>query len=203
MEKELLGKSTVARRKAARLIGTAPDPEMCSILLKALVVEENSYNSWETLIAIMKAVGHCRCAEFAVHLWERYLVKESTFPLVDLHAATAFVRISRSNNDDSEPVLKLLELGRNLVSEGALEAIGYDKMVPKLEEQDSILRKCWDLGLGRHKGMTDPRYGLAAGCTRWESKLVESFLQHCLTSDDVPLIYVASHALQKKEVRLR
>ncbi|MDX8363029.1 hypothetical protein [Cytobacillus sp. IB215316] len=118
-------------------------------------------------------------------------------------AATTYVRIKRRNKDDISVVIDLLNLEKYSVTEGTLEALGYDRMCPDIIYQDEIIEKCFSFGRNRKKTFTDPRYGLAAACAGWESNRVTSFLQDCLQSNDTPLIYVAKNSLKRKYVRLR
>lgn len=86
---------------------------------------------------------------------------------------------------------------------GVLDSLGYDKIIPSIKDQSTIIELCWDAWKDRPKGCTDPRYGLAAACAGWKFEKVISFLKHCLNSNDVPLMYVSENSLKGKYVKLR
>lgn len=100
-------------------------------------------------------------------------------------------------------VIELIDTGKYSLTEGALEALGYDHMFPSIENQKIILSKCAKFGFDRLEGHGDPRYGLAASCAKWNFELVEDFLNDCIASSDVPLVYVAEKSLKQKYVKLR
>lgn len=119
------------------------------------------------------------------------------------HSTEAYVRLNRTNTTDVKDVITFIKEKIPAKTEGALSTLGYDKIVPSLKDQDEIITLCWDEGADRHRGFTDPRYGLAAACAGWKSEKTIPFLKHCLESDDVPLKYVAENSLKGRYVRLR
>ena len=84
-----------------------------------------------------------------------------------------------------------------------LDAIGYDKMMPAMNDITQIINECWDFGRNREKGYVDPRYGLAAACAGWKRELVTKFLNHCIETGDTPLKHVAENSLKGKYIKLR
>jgi hypothetical protein len=124
--------------------------------------------------------------------------------MVTMVSSRAYVRLTRMDINDGKPVIKLHNTHCYSISEGALEALGYDRMVPPETEQTEIIKLFWNFGENRNtNAYADPRYGLAAACAGWTAPVCRDFLIHCLTTNDVPLKYVAEKSLQKKYVKLR
>src|SRR6218665_135386 len=110
----------------------------------------------------------------------------------------AYFRLKRKNLNDCSPLFELMDIDEHNIQEALLDVLGYDKVVPDLEAQKTIIEKYFDFGSGLDlRSFSDPRYGLAAACAGWDSDLVELFLRKCLTIDDVPLKYVAENSLKK------
>jgi len=194
LKTNLLGKSTVKRRKAATEIRKKKLDGYATELLEALKMEfGKSYNDTQT--EIIKTLGYFGNKNAKIYIQENYI--DNGFFLAD--SCAAFLRIDCTISD----FIKILNEENYSKSEGTLEVLGYDKIIPSIEEQDIIITKCWDFGLNRQKGLTDPRYGLAAACAGWKSEKTKSFLLHCLNSNDVPLTYVAEKSLKGKYVKLR
>jgi len=190
----LLGKSTVARRKAAIEIRKKKIDGFANELLDALKLEfDKKHNDTQT--EIIKTLGYFGDKNAKFYIKENYI--DNGFFLAD--SCAAFLRIDSTISD----FIKILNEENYSKSHGALDVLGYDKLIPTLDEQDVILTKCWDLGQNRRKELGDPRYGLAAACAGWKSKKTKPFLLHCLDSNDVPLIYVSENSLKGKYVRLR
>lgn len=203
MKEDLLGNSTVKRRKAAVLLRTKfLNENYCDLLFQALKREEGS-NSWQTKVELIKAIGVRKCVISGSYIKSNFIEGSEPHNLLAMVAATAFVRIQRCSLHDGSQVIELIRTGNYSVVEGALEALGYDYMIPSVEEQKFILDKCSEFGVNRPKGYTDPRYGLAASCAKWEDKLVKGFLDNCILTGDAPLKYVAENSLNHKYVKLR
>ncbi|MCJ8288356.1 MAG: hypothetical protein HRT58_21895 [Crocinitomicaceae bacterium] len=203
MNDELLGRSTVKRRKAAiKLRTTYLDDDYCDLLLEALKIEEDKDN-WQTKAEIVKTIGIRRCSSSIEYIDSILIERLEDHDLLLRVSATALVRLKRNGLGDGDSVIDLLKTGRYSVIEGGLEALGYDQMIPSLEQQKEILEICKMFGADRQRGYMDPRYGLAAACAKWNVELVEAFLNNCVVSGDVPLKYVAEKSLQRKYVKLR
>ena len=162
---DLLGRSTVKRRKAAKDAQKIKG-QFCAELVQALQLEIDSKDSWQTKVEIVKSLGLLGCS-----------IAET--PLRDIVFSYS-------------------------TTEGALEAIGHDKMKFDDETCRSLIERLWDFGSDRPKGYTDPRYGLAAACAGWDKDVCHNFLRHCLEANDAPLCYyVSKNSLQGKFVKLR
>ncbi len=202
MNELLLGKSTIKRRKEAIRLQKTIEKDCCKELYEALLIEIES-NNWQTLVEILKALGIQMCESSADFIYNKFILNAENHSAITTVATTAFIRISRKNINDADVIVSLLDNPSSSVKEGALEALGYDKMIPDIDVQDIIITKCFTFGSNREKGYMDPRYGLAAACAGWESEKTKEFLQDCLKSGDAPLEYVAKNSLKGKYVRLR
>ena len=203
MKDELLGKSTIKRRKAALLLRKKfLKEDYCDILFDALQIEEGT-NSWQTKLELIKTIGVRKCVKAKDYLRLNYINGAEDYCILGMSAATSYVRLSRNGLNDVLHVVELINSAKYCLVEGALEALGYDCMVPLIDEQKYIVDKCKAFGNDRPKGYTDPRYGLAAACAKWDKDVVEEFLENCILSSDVPLKYVAEKSIQGKYVKLR
>jgi hypothetical protein len=202
MKEDLLGRSTVSRRKAAVKLRDITIDNCCELLIQALEIEEKK-NNFLTKVELIKTLGIKRCIKAGDYIETHFVDKLEDFNLLKMVAATALIRIKRLNINEVDIVIDLINKEEYSLTEGALESLGYDQIVPSIEQQKIILKKCASFGIDRPKGYTDPRYGLAAACANWDVKLVKDFLNNCLLSNDVPLVYVAKNALERKYVKLR
>ena len=203
MIKELLDKSTVKRRKAAIALRKGDSSsDICLGLIDALKIEENDPH-WETQVEIVKTIGSLKCVSSAEYLKEYILEREDEDSLLAMVSATAYIRLKRISLSDVSIVIEMINTNNSSIIEGAMEALGYDRMIPSIENQKKIIDQCFNFGKDRLKGYTDPRYGLAAACAGWDSEIVKDFLNECLTTNDTPLLYVAENSLKRKYVKLR
>lgn len=198
MKDVLLGKSTINRRKAAIEIRKKNIDGYAHVLLEALKMEFDKKH-WETEEEIIRTLGFKGDKISKLYIRENYINKG----LLLSTSCAAYVRLDRIDNADVNAIIEFMNDNDYSKTEGVLEVLGYDRMIPIIENQEKIIIHCWDLGKDRQKGLTDPRYGLAAACAGWKSEKVNSFLKHCLESKDVPLIYVSENSLKGKYVKLR
>lgn len=116
----------------------------------------------------------------------------------------AFFRLNRTSLSDCSTIFLMQGIDNVNVKEALLEVLGYDKMVPPIDDQKRIIEMFFNFGDGMDRRyFTDPRYGLAAACAGWEESVVREFLLHCKEFGDAPLKYVAENSLKKKYVKLR
>lgn len=199
MKEDLLGSSTVKRRKAAIEIRKKNIFGYESILLDALKIEYGKKN-WVTETELIDTLGLLGNEEAKNYIKEKY-VDEGFFLN---NSIKAYIRLNRTSINDVKDVINFLKNNNNYnIYNGVLNSLGYDKIIPSIKEQDIIIELCWDAGKDRPKGCTDPRYGLAAACAGWKSDKVVPFLKHCMESNDVPLKYVSENSLKGKYVKLR
>lgn len=201
---DLLGKSTVKRRKAAIALRKKEDITKVEKkeLYEALLSEQGSKH-WQTKLEILKSIGVLNVKEASNYIFDTYITDVEKNDIVVMAASTSYVRLTRKNNKDLSVALELINKNKYSITEGVLEAIGYDKMSSTLEIQNEIIQKCFDFGKDRADGYSDPRYGLAAACAGWKSDKVTDFLNDCMKSGDIPLEYVAKKSLDGKYVKLR
>lgn len=154
------------------------------------MIEQDSKH-WQTKVEILGAIGQLGCTDAIESIEKVVFNNDIDSDIVKFAASKAWVRLSRSDLKDAKPILKVINMGCCSATEGALEALGFDRMIPDENSCNQIIVKCWDFGFGRHKGYTDPSYGLAAACAGWKKEIVNAFIKHCLESKDNPLIFVA------------
>jgi hypothetical protein len=195
--------SSLSYRKAAKLIAKTKVTAYNKNLYNFLYQNMESKKLWETLCEIIQALGITKFVEAKQLLWD-ICSKNIEYDMVTMKASTAYIRITKKYNDDAELIIHFLKNYGYAVKEGALEALGYDRMIPCVEQQNIILDLCWDFGIYRIDGLGDPRYGLVAACAKWTSPKTEEFLNYCLlSSQDTTLIHIAEHSLKKKYISLR
>jgi hypothetical protein len=196
-------KTTDGYKKAAKIVAEKSLIEYGEKLLQVLTQIMDDRKKWETICALIKTLGIIKYKP-AIPVIETIINKNESHDLITMVSGTAYIRIMRTDLEDALPVINLLKTGGYSVAEGALEALGYDKMIPPENQQAIILNLCWDFGETRDKkAYTDPRYGLAAACAGWHAPKAKEFLNHCLTSSDTPLKYIAENSLKGKYVKLR
>lgn len=199
IKEDLLGSSTVKRRKAAIEIRKTDINGLEMELLEALKIEYGKKH-WDTEIELIDTLGLKGNEGAKIFIKEKYI--DEGFFLEN--STKAFIRLNRSIDSDVVDVINFLKSDNDYnMYNGVLGSLGYDKIVPSIEDQNIIIQLCWDAGKDRPRGCTDPRYGLAAACAGWKSEKVIPFLKHCLNSNDVPLIYVSENSLKRKYVKLR
>jgi hypothetical protein len=131
-------------------------------------------------------------------------IKEDTMQdgLIISYCVKTYFRLKRKSLSDISPMFDFDTLEYN-INESLLEVLGYDKMIPSIEDQKKIIDKYFYFGEGIPSYATDPRYGLAAACAGWDENITRKFLEHCLTINDAPLKYVTQNSLKRKYVKLR
>ena len=132
------------------------------------------------------------------------IISEQVNGFVLNEVTKAYFRLKRRNVYDCSPLFELWDSKEYTVQESLLEVLGYDKVIPDIEEQKRIIDRYFDFGANiDNRYFCDPRYGLAAACAGWDLDVVQKFLEHCLTIPDAPLKYVAENSLKRKYIRFR
>jgi hypothetical protein len=198
----LLSKKSGKVRKGAILLQKSVMPEMEDYVIEALQNELITNNSWETQSELIKCIGINNFRK-ATTILEDIADKNKEYDMVTISVGTALIRVKRFNNKDVSELLKRLKTMKYSLGYGMLDALGYDKMQPKNEDIETIIKAAWDFGIGREIGFVDPRYGLAAACADWDKELVKFFLNHCIETGDAPLKYISENSLRGKYVKLR
>jgi hypothetical protein len=178
--------------------------ESAASLILARLEKLDLERSWEISCDALKALGLNRykpATDIASKIWRN----GEEHSMVVAAAAEAYVRIERADLTDASPVMAVLEHNGYSQVEGALDALGYDRMIPEDSIVQAIVMQCWDFGFDRDKrGLGDPRYGLVAACAGWLNiPNVKEFLLHCKNTGDEPVKYVAEKSLEGIYVKLR
>jgi hypothetical protein len=197
------------RRKAAKEIGKQKLTVLADILLAAYLEEIKNPKTWETQVEMILALGIIN-HKAALPYIEKIVRLNNPHSMITYSAAQSYVRLKRNSINDASPVIELLKFGGLSLDDGALNPLAYDKMIPKEEEINELIKLGWDLHkhkdrIGKEAGYCDPRYGLAAACAGWDKKLTIKFLNHCLaTADgDTSLKHVAENSIKQKYIKLR
>lgn len=100
LKDDLLGRSTVKRRKAAINLRTKYlDINYCDLLLQALKLEENK-TRWQTKSELIKTLGARKCAKAEEYIETNFIVNAEIHSLLSRVCATAIVRIKRKDLTD-------------------------------------------------------------------------------------------------------
>jgi hypothetical protein len=200
----LLNASTIKRRKAAKEIQKTKTPEVGESLYKAFIIElQYGEKHWETNVEIIRAIGMIDLKMAIRDIFE-LCRKKIEYDMITIAAATAYIRLKRQSLADISSVFELLEIGGYSVSMGALDAVGYDMMMPSNNDIKKLINLCWDIGSNRDKdAYVDPRYGLVAACAGWDKYIVKEFLLHCLNTGDRSVQKLAQASLKGKYFKLR
>lgn len=197
------------RKNAAKRIATSGLVDLGAALLDAYLYEKRSSQTWQAQLEMILSLGIIRYVP-ALKQIIQIIEANEPYDRITIGAARSYVRICRESLADVAPVLRLLKRGRYSVLVGALDAVGYDKMMPNVADICHLLDFAKDLHrhpdrAGKEGDLSDPRYGLAAACPGWDPKLTRDFLEHCVETagGDRPLVYVATRALAGKYVKLR
>lgn len=200
---ELLAKQTVSNyKKAAKIILTNDLTEYCHPLVtyvEKLLITRKSY---DTICKLIEVIGQLNC-QSAVSILEKICNEDSEHDLITIYASKAYIRLVRKNLSDVTKIIEFLKSKKWSVKQGALYALGYDKMVPLTVEQEEIIKLSWNFGDNKVQGLLDPRYGIVAACAGWNADNVDDFLEFCMESYDKSVRDVASSSLKRKYVKLR
>lgn len=202
IRQQLLSGKSAIRRRAAQHIGKHKHDQLGEALFIAFLREQQDARTWETQVAMIRALGEIKYAE-ALPAIEAICWQNKAFDEITRAAATTYVRLKRQNSHDATPVIELLRMGNYAVTMGALDALGYDRMIPSDDHIAKIIELTTSKQLTYPVGLGDPRYGLAAAAAGWNKSLVNAFLTDCTQANDARVRYVAEQALQNKYVKLR
>ena len=209
VREKLCSTKSAERRKAAREIGKNKLVDLSEDIFVAFIKERKDSRTWETQFEMILALG---LVDYKPALPEIKLIVgiNKTHDMITYAAAQTYVRLKRKSTNDALPVIELLQFGGLSLSDGALNPLGYDKMMPPKNEIMELIKLGWDLHrhkdrLGKEKGYCDPRYGLAAACAGWDKSLVCDFLNHCIATagTDISLKSVAEKSLNSRYSKLR
>ncbi|MDP3929702.1 MAG: hypothetical protein Q8R57_11825 [Bacteroidota bacterium] len=189
-------------RKGAKLLQKSFEPNLENATVTAFENQLNKSNSWETIVELIKAIGvnHYKSANTLI---KEIVNRNEEYDTITIFAARSYVQLNRNTLEDISPILEVMNECKYSLGYGMLDALGYDKMMPKKDEIIVLIKRFWGFYEIREDGLSDPRYGLAAACAGWDKEIVRDFLNHCIATGDVPLKYVSENSLKGKYVKLR
>lgn len=209
ISKNLHSTRSADRRKAAREIGRQKKLEFGGALFTAYLKERKDVRTWETQYHMILALGLVDYKPALPEI-EQIVRLNKSHDMITYGAAQTYVRLKRKSLQNASPVIELLQFGGLSVSDGALNPLAYDNMMPPDNEIETLIRLGWDLHqhgdrIGYERGYSDPRYGLAAACAGWKKELTRDFLLHCISTAGLDETFktVAEKSLQSKYSKLR
>ena len=192
-------KSTIKVRKAAKQLRRHPIEGVCTNLLESYK-RELRRNSWETQKELIVTAGIIGCRDFIPYL-EKICKDNESYNTVTSNAACSYLRLARHSLSDISHIVRYSDNMGYSLGKGFLFALGLDRMMPSIEEQEMLISKFYNFGLDRDRTCSDPRYGIAAACAGWTNSKVDDFLHHCIKTGDKYLIHVAESALKGEYVK--
>ena len=199
----LKSNSTVKIRKAAIELRKNPVEGICELLYEAYNRDLVTKNSWETQSELIVTAGLLGCKSFLLPI-KAICDSNIEYDTTTSRSGLSYVRLKRVDLSDVSPVLEYLEDAKYSLGFGILYALGFDKMIPTPKEQMTIIQHFWNFGMDRdRRGLSDPRYGLAAACAGWDKETVKDFLNHCINTGDEPTKFIASEAQKNKYAKHR
>lgn len=197
--KRLLSSSKIAdRKKGVKLVQKHNIQELGDTILAMLENELEKNKSWQFTILIIETLGSLKYIS-AQSLLEGICKKNEEHDMITTASAKAYCRISRNNIHDATPESYLLSFGNFSVVNGALKALGQERIIPDEKNQNQIIQSLRKANFKREKGYSDVRIGLASACAGWnKTNEVESFLNECLQSDYSPLQKIAEKSIKGK-----
>ncbi|MCZ4222510.1 hypothetical protein [Pedobacter rhodius] len=197
------------RRKGAKEIAKYNVVELGESLFNAYLKESQNTKTWETQVEMILALGLINYKK-ALIIISKIVLLNTPHSMVSYAGAQTYIRLKRRSLKDAKPIIELLKTGSLSIVDGALNPLGYDKMMPSAEEIKTLIKLSWDLHkhkdrIGKELAYCDPRYGLAAACAGWNKQLTFDFLNHCLetSNGDTALLNVAKNSLKQKYIKLR
>ncbi len=174
---QLVSSQSPKRRSAAKKLRRLGVIEAGPALLAALEKEVKDPRTWETQYQLIMALGECNYVA-ALSVLERLAETEIEATMVYVGLGDAIVRLSRSNQNDAMPILKIVNHSKNtMLIDGALRAMAMLRMVPVPEMVRQVLAFVKPLG------STDPlRFWVAAAAPGWKHPDLEAFLASCASS---------------------
>ena len=135
---QLSHKSSPKRRSAAKKLRKLKAKEAGSALLTTLQNELKDKRTWETQYQMIMALGesgHTESLDFLTQLAKQ----EFEATMVYVAIGDAVTRLTRINNNNIQPILKMLVNSRPMFIDGALRAIAILKLQPKQSDIEKII----------------------------------------------------------------
>lgn len=158
---------------------------------------ENRYRSnksWEVQSELIKIIGKERI-DSALPLIKEIVAKNIDFDMVTIQAATAYLRMTRKDTSDVNPIISMFGHIGFSVGEGFLACLGTDLMVPPKSDQDKLITYFRDFGNPLPLGHVDPRFGLVLAAENWNTPEAKEFIKRCSLSSDSKMSIYAKKVL--------
>ena len=165
-------------------------------LVNILVCRYRRKISWEVQSEIIKLIGK-QCIIVGLPIIEEIVSVNLEHDMVTIQAAAAYLRLTRKNLSDVNPIISKFGHMSYSVGEGFLSCMGEDSMIPNVNDQNALIFYFWDFGNPLPIGYLDPRYGLAKAAANWGTLESYDFLRHCALSKDTKLQHFALKILKK------
>lgn len=186
------------RRKAIKTIVKENITALAAEVYNLYIVEKNKNRSWEFQCELIECIGLLHYTP-AKSIMEAICKVNLEHDMITAKASGCFLRLSRVNLSDINPIKELLAYGGFDVVYGALTTMAADKMIFTYDEMSYLVDFVKSIPTKREKGYSDIRLGLVNACAGWgKHKVVTDFLNECATADYDPLRKVALNALKGK-----
>lgn len=196
-------KAKLESKRANEIISAAKQlqkkyvPGFENILVSVLENRYRTNKSWEVQSELIKVVGQERINS-GLPIITEIVHKNLEFDAVTIQAATAYLRITRKNISDVEPIVSMFGNIGYSVGEGLLSCLGEDLMMPPAKDQNKLISYFWDFGNPTPFGHVDPRFGLAQAAVNWDTAEAKDFIRHCSASSDSKLSRFASKFIEEE-----
>ena len=140
-------------------------------------------NKWALQVELIKALDALEFKDVADDL-KQLIHEDKPHDMVTIAAATAYVRLTREDQNDISGVIALLDKGISVIT-GALKTLAMEPSTPDVASVNIILSKTESINkhpqrIGREFGLIDPRLYVAIAANYWESENKERYLKHCI-----------------------
>jgi hypothetical protein len=198
--KELNSTSTIDVRRAAKYLRKKLVEGVCHSLFDAYQREiAKKRQSWETQYELIMAAGVQLCSEF-LPILEQICKKNKAHDMITTGAGISYFRIKRKNLSDISPFSVFINSMNHSLACGFLYVLGFDKMIPTLDEQKIIIAKFSTLNCDNEDDVS-LLYFLATACAGWNVEIVQGFLIKCSETNNEALKFVANSSLKGEYVK--
>lgn len=189
---QLGDKKSPKRRSAAKKLRKLKDVDAGPSLMAALETELKDVRTWETQYQMIMAIAECDYKP-ALPFLNELAKQDFEATMVYVAIGDAIVRLSIESESDVTPILKLLNIGDEMLVDGALRAMAMLKMVPS----DSHIEKIIDY-VSKSKVNEGIHFWVLAAAPGWPEIKVDKYLDYCAKSSREEIINAVALARQKK-----
>lgn len=183
------------RRAGAKQLRRLKDPSAGPALLSALQKEVQGPRAWEPLYHMIMALGEC---DYRPALQYLETLAQLPFTATSIYVALgdSIVRLGREHTDDPAPVLRLMQIENDMLTDGAFRAVA----MLRLKLNEDAVRQI--VSYVSRRPLNDPlRFWVAAASAGWDGPEVEAFLQACISGSRDDTRQAAAAALQKRYLK--